>query len=68
MGVSVPRDANGDADRLSHPNRLGEVREEAKEAGWRVSVASIPQHCWEALREAIIADGGAGATAAARPG
>eukprot|EP00965_Chrysotila_dentata_P030942 1030668-Pleurochrysis_carterae.AAC.1 len=67
MGVSVPRDANGDADRLSHPDQLGEVRGEAEEAGWRVSVAGIPQHCWEALREAI-ADGGVGATAAARSG
>eukprot|EP00965_Chrysotila_dentata_P160270 5292480-Pleurochrysis_carterae.AAC.1 len=24
LAVSVPREANGDADRLSHPHRLGE--------------------------------------------
>eukprot|EP00965_Chrysotila_dentata_P178188 5885354-Pleurochrysis_carterae.AAC.2 len=41
--VSVPREANGDADRLSHPDQLNAVRAEATRAGLRVHVARIPE-------------------------
>eukprot|EP00965_Chrysotila_dentata_P111857 3699337-Pleurochrysis_carterae.AAC.1 len=52
LGVSVPREANGDADRLSHPDKLPDVVAEAASSGLRVHVAPIPVDCWEALREA----------------
>eukprot|EP00965_Chrysotila_dentata_P168573 5567148-Pleurochrysis_carterae.AAC.1 len=47
LGVSVPREAKGDADRLSHPDMLPAVAAEAERAGLRVRVASIPGECWE---------------------
>eukprot|EP00965_Chrysotila_dentata_P093696 3096898-Pleurochrysis_carterae.AAC.1 len=52
LGVSVPSEANGDADRLSHPGRLQEVVAEAAGKGLRVHIAPIPADCWEGLREA----------------
>eukprot|EP00965_Chrysotila_dentata_P235926 6201033-Pleurochrysis_carterae.AAC.1 len=52
LAVSVPREANGDADRLSHPHLLGAVTAEVEAAGWRTARARIPQRCWEALRRA----------------
>eukprot|EP00965_Chrysotila_dentata_P212329 6186967-Pleurochrysis_carterae.AAC.1 len=52
LGVSVPREANGDADRLSHPDGLAEVVERAEGVGLRVHVAEIPAECWECLRGA----------------
>eukprot|EP00965_Chrysotila_dentata_P230146 6197602-Pleurochrysis_carterae.AAC.1 len=57
LAVSVPRGANGDADRLSHPRLLGEVAADAEAAGWRTSRARIPQPCWDALRRAMAAGG-----------
>ena len=53
LAVSVSRDLNVDADRLSHPAQLAEVRADAQAAGVATRVAPIPQHCWAALREAI---------------
>ena len=53
LAVSVSRDLNLDADRLSHPARLAEVRADAQAAGVATRVAPIPQHCWAALRAAI---------------
>eukprot|EP00965_Chrysotila_dentata_P115266 3810101-Pleurochrysis_carterae.AAC.1 len=50
LAVSVPRDANGDADRLSHPDELEAVRGEAEAAGLTAHVARIPEECWAALR------------------
>eukprot|EP00965_Chrysotila_dentata_P192162 6175008-Pleurochrysis_carterae.AAC.1 len=50
LAVSVSREANGDADRLSHPHLLGTVTADAEGAGWRTARARIPQQCWEALR------------------
>eukprot|EP00965_Chrysotila_dentata_P128898 4261691-Pleurochrysis_carterae.AAC.1 len=52
LGVSVPREANGDADRLSHPDLLSLVAAEAARAGLEVRVAGIPEECWEVLRRA----------------
>eukprot|EP00965_Chrysotila_dentata_P084401 2786896-Pleurochrysis_carterae.AAC.1 len=54
LAVSVPREANGDADRLSHPHLLGAVAADAEAAGWHVARARIPLHCWEALRGASL--------------
>eukprot|EP00965_Chrysotila_dentata_P110356 3645918-Pleurochrysis_carterae.AAC.1 len=52
LGVSVPREANGEADRLSHPHMLGEVATEARGVGLEVRTARIPGSCWAGLREA----------------
>eukprot|EP00965_Chrysotila_dentata_P039284 1305550-Pleurochrysis_carterae.AAC.1 len=52
LGVSVPREANGDADRLSHPDMLPAVVAEAERAGLGVRVVGIPEECWVVLREA----------------
>eukprot|EP00965_Chrysotila_dentata_P147602 4873299-Pleurochrysis_carterae.AAC.1 len=52
LAVSVPREANRDADRLSHPTLLGEVQRDAAAAGWRVRRARVPAECWRALAEA----------------
>eukprot|EP00965_Chrysotila_dentata_P014638 484767-Pleurochrysis_carterae.AAC.3 len=52
LGVSVPREANGDADRLSHPHLLEAVAAKPRSAGLDVRVASIPEACWAGVREA----------------
>eukprot|EP00965_Chrysotila_dentata_P145364 4800973-Pleurochrysis_carterae.AAC.1 len=57
--VSVPRKANGDADRLSHPDKLNAVRAEATRAGLpctsRVSPRSAGDRC-AARRRAGVAE------------
>eukprot|EP00965_Chrysotila_dentata_P046017 1529267-Pleurochrysis_carterae.AAC.3 len=53
MAVSVPREANVDADRLSHPRMLAEVEADAAAAGWRARRARIRAHCWTALWAAM---------------
>ena len=53
LAVSVPREANVDADRLSHPGMLADVVADAEAAGLRVRFAAIPEACWAALRNAI---------------
>jgi hypothetical protein len=52
LGVSVPREWNVDADRLSHPHLLGDVLGDARAAGLSPAVALIPERCWRALRAA----------------
>jgi hypothetical protein len=56
LAVSVPREANVDADRLSHPALLAAVRADAEEAGLVVLPATgsapIPASAWQALRAA----------------
>ena len=56
LAVSVPREANVDADRLSHPARLPDVRADARAAGLVVQPergsAPIPARAWLALRAA----------------
>eukprot|EP00965_Chrysotila_dentata_P092138 3041915-Pleurochrysis_carterae.AAC.1 len=52
LAVSVPREANVDADRLSHPRLLSEVEADVVAAGWRVARARVPQRCWDAVRRA----------------
>eukprot|EP00965_Chrysotila_dentata_P055069 1827206-Pleurochrysis_carterae.AAC.1 len=49
LAVSVPREANTDADRLSHPSLLEAVAAEAREAGLTVRRARIPEACWRTL-------------------
>eukprot|EP00965_Chrysotila_dentata_P208466 6184705-Pleurochrysis_carterae.AAC.1 len=61
LAVSVARDANADADRLSHPAQLGSVVAEAEAAGLRPQVAEIPERCWEVLRRAMRQGGDAAA-------
>ncbi len=58
LAVSVPRELNSDADRLSHPAQLSEVLEAAETAGLTTTVARIPQRCWQVLRHAIEAGAG----------
>eukprot|EP00964_Phaeocystis_antarctica_P073009 scaffold44768_cov47-Phaeocystis_antarctica.AAC.1 len=52
LAVAIPREWNLDADRLSHPSNLPELRAEAEATGLRVTIAEIPDECWRALREA----------------
>eukprot|EP00965_Chrysotila_dentata_P105899 3497923-Pleurochrysis_carterae.AAC.1 len=52
LAVSVPREANTDADRLSHPRLLGAVMAEARRAGLTVQQARVPEACWRTLRDA----------------
>ena len=54
LGVSVPREWNLDADRLSHPALLHAVLEDARRAGLDPSCAPIPDRCWSALRASTI--------------
>ena len=61
LGVSLPREANGDADRLSHPDLSEQVIAEAEVAGLRVHRTWIDEEAWRVLRRAIRA-GGRGAT------
>eukprot|EP00965_Chrysotila_dentata_P260585 6213957-Pleurochrysis_carterae.AAC.1 len=48
-GGTVPREANGDANRLSHLYLLGAVTADVEAAGWRAARVRILQQCWEAL-------------------
>ena len=52
LGVAVPREANLDADILSHPARVGEVIEAAKAAGLQVVRCHIPEGLWADLEAA----------------
>eukprot|EP00965_Chrysotila_dentata_P102446 3381874-Pleurochrysis_carterae.AAC.1 len=45
LAVSVAREANADADRLSHPAQLAAVVAEAEAAGLRPRVTGIPERC-----------------------
>ena len=53
VSVKVPREANLDADRLSHPDQLGEVLEDATGAGFHVIVLHPNEEDWAALVRAI---------------
>ena len=55
LAVSIPREANVDADNLSHPERLPEVVARARAAGFTVHVARITRRAWATLRKAITA-------------
>ena len=57
LAVSVPREANIDADRLSHPRQLGDVQREALEAGLVVHHAHISGESWRVLRRAAYLGG-----------
>ena len=63
LAVSVPREANLDADRLSHPAMATTVCEEAAAAGLRVVRPRAVQEDWDALRAAIRAKNAASAAA-----
>ena len=51
LGVSVPREWNLDADRLSHPRLLQEVLRDIP-SRFSPRVERIPAHCWATLRHA----------------
>ena len=53
LAVSVPREANVDADRLSHPALLAAVRRDAEAAGLAVREAAVTERSWTALRRAL---------------
>lgn len=61
LGITLPREANGDADRLSHPGQFEAVQADAERAGLVVHRARIPpEHpAWLVLGHAI-AQGGWG--------
>jgi hypothetical protein len=70
LAISIPREYNLDADRLSHPAKFEDVKADAAAAGLIVHVAPIPDRCWEALlavtREAAGGEGEAGGGARRR--
>ena len=51
LGVDVPREANVDADRLSHPDLLDAVAIDAAAAGLNVRRARISDAMWDQVRE-----------------
>ena len=52
LAVDVPREANIDADRLSHPDMLAEVARDARAAGLVVhTIDELPADMWAALVE-----------------
>jgi hypothetical protein len=53
LAVHVPREANVDADRLSHPHLAASVEADARRAGLSVVRAAFLVTDWEALRAAI---------------
>ena len=54
LAVSVPRESNVDADRLSHPSLLDDVRRDAAAAELVVHEARITERSWVALRSALL--------------
>jgi hypothetical protein len=54
LGVSVPRDFNFDADRLSHPSQLPAILAELRAARQEVVVVRVPDWVWDALRAAML--------------
>jgi len=52
LAVSMPRQANGDADRLSYPEMYEAVRADAEAAGLCVSRARLSEGSWDRLRAA----------------
>ena len=58
LAVSIPREYNLDADRLSHPAMLEAVRTDAAAAGLIVHDAPIPAACWDTLRAVTAAAAG----------
>lgn len=53
LGIHVGREANVDADRLSHPGNLKAVLQEVERAGWQAHHLSAIESDWAPLREAI---------------
>lgn len=66
LAVSIPRECNLDADRLSHPALLEEVRRDARARGVETHVVPIPPRCWAVLRAAIAAEASTRQTRTAR--
>lgn len=61
LGVHVPREANVDADRLSHPAQAMNVALDAARAGLVVHEARMTMTEWSVVREAAAAGVGGGA-------
>jgi hypothetical protein len=54
LGVSVPRNFNFDADRLSHPSQLPSILAELRAARREAVLLHVPEHAWAALRSAML--------------
>mmetsp|Transcript_35760 Transcript_35760/g.86828 ORF Transcript_35760/g.86828 Transcript_35760/m.86828 type:complete len:541 (-) Transcript_35760:1988-3610(-) len=52
LGVSIPREWNSDADRLSHPSMAKDVAHDASAVGLRVVWVTPPEWVFDALRAA----------------
>ena len=53
LGVHVPREANRDADGLSHPANVEQIMSAARAAGFQPRRARVPAGCFEGLHAAI---------------
>ena len=53
LGVHVPREANRDADGLSHPANIDNIMSAARAAGFRPRRAIVSAECFEKLRAAL---------------
>ena len=53
LGIHVPREANRDADGLSHPANVDAIMEAARHAGFRPRRARVPERLFASLRAAI---------------
>ena len=53
LGVHVPREANRDADGLSHPANIDKIMSAARAAGFRPRRAIVSAECFEKLRAAL---------------
>ena len=67
VSAKVPREANLDADRLSHPALLEAVRKEAKEAGLVAHVVRLTGQEWRILTAAVASTGVGRGTKRPRP-
>ena len=52
LAVHIPREWNGDADRLSHPDQAGDVVRDAQQAGLQVERTPVQAAAWRRLEAA----------------
>ena len=67
VGAKVPREANLDADRLSHPAQATEVQSDAMRAGLTVRPVSLQEGDWAVLFDAITSSSAARGAKRRRP-
>ena len=54
LGVAVPRQANRDADSLSHPETAWHAVREAVPSDWTIKHAIVPHWAWAEVRSLLI--------------